>query len=488
MRIKLRQLALGLRSIRLRLLVTYLLLTVAPLGLLGWFMLRALDSFYLARLQDDMRVEAGLIADAVADDLSGGKTIEARALLNNPPPPLKSQARVFLFDTVGRLIAASDPAFAGGVGQSFAEPGLNAALAGRAASGVEVSPASGFSVAYAAQPVTSGGQVVGAIHLAYSLKEIEDAQRGLRNMILSAVLVIALLGSFVSLELTRAITGPLERLGAATADIASGNFVHHVPEEAPTELAVFARSFNRMADALQQAEQARQAAFANIAHDVRTPLGSMRAAAEALQAGAAEEPEVRARLLGGLVEHTQYLGRLTDDLLRLATYEGGGLILRRTAVEMSALVAQAIHGVEVRAHAHSITLTSRLPAALPPVWADADRVLEVLFNLLDNALRYTPPGGAICVSAETDPARRALWVHVCDAGPGIPANALPRLFERYWRGDYRRTGGEVNMGLGLNIVREIVKAHGGALAVANDPTGGADFGFSLPFANGAAAS
>src|SRR5574337_577991 len=334
MKTKLRSLAHGLRSIRIRLLSTYLLLTVVPLGLLGWFMLRALDSFYLTRLQDDMRVEAGLIADAVADDVSSGQQVEARALLNNPPPPLKSQARVFLFGTSGRLIAASDSAFAGDVGQSLAEPGLSAALAGRAASGVEVSPASGVSVAYVAQPVTSGKRIVGAIHLAYSLAEIEGALRGLRNLILSAVLVIALLGSLLSLELTRAITGPLERLGAAAADIAGGNFSRRAPEEAPTELAAFARNFNRMAGALQQAEQARQAAFANIAHDVRTPLGSIRAAAEALQAGAVEEPELRARLLAGLVEHVQYLGRLTDDLLRLATYEGGGLILRCTAVDV----------------------------------------------------------------------------------------------------------------------------------------------------------
>ncbi len=492
MKTKLRRLALGLRSIRTRLLLTYVLLAVVPLGLLGWFMLRALDAFYLNRLQDDMRVEAGLIADAVADDVSDGKTIDAQALLNNPPPPLKSQARVFLFDTSGRLIAASDSAFAGGVGQSFAEPGLSAALAGRVTSGVEISPASGSSVAYIAQPITSAGRVVGAIHLAYSLAEIEDALRGLRNLIVSAVLVIAVLGSFISLELTRAITGPLERLGAAATDIASGNFGQRAPEDAPAELAAFARNFNQMAEALQQAEQARQAAFANIAHDVRTPLGSMRAAAEALQAGAVEDPELRARLLGGLVEHAQYLGRLNDDLLRLATYEGGGLILRCNAVDASALVAQAIQGVEARAQQHSITLTASQPASLPRVWADADRVLEVLFNLLDNALRYTPPGGEIYVSAEADSARRALWIHVCDTGPGIPADALPHLFERYWRGDYARigarAGGEVNTGLGLSIVREIVKAHGGALAAANRPTGGADFSFSLPFANGASPS
>jgi signal transduction histidine kinase len=472
----------GLRSIRTRLLATYLLLTVMPLGLLGWFMLRALDSFYLSRLQDDMRVEAGLIADAITDDVSGGRTIEAQALLNNPPPPLKSQARVFLFDASGRLIAASDSAFASAVGKAFAEPGLTVALTGRATSGIEVSPAAGASVAYVAQPITTEGRIIGVIHLAYSLAEIEEALRGLRNLILSAVLLIALFGSFVSLELTRAITGPLERLGAAAADIAGGNFARRVPEEAPAELTAFARNFNHMAEALQQAEQARQAAFANIAHDVRTPLGSIRAAAEALQAGAVEEPELRARLLGGLVEHAQYLGRLTDDLLRLATYEGGGLILRRNPVDVSALVAQALQGVEARAQTCAITLTPEVPAGLPPVWADADRVLEILFNLLDNALRYTPPGGEIRLAIEVDPARQVLRIHVCDTGPGIPTDVLPHLFERYWRGDYRRTGGWANMGLGLSIVREIVKAHGGVVAVANCPAGGADFQFSLPLA------
>lgn len=472
------------RSIRARLIVTYLVLIVVPLGLLGWFMLQTLDHIYLARLLDDMNVEASLMAESVADDIAAGRTIAAEDLLSHPPPPLRAQARVFLFDKDGQLIATSDTASRNLLGQRIIEYGVSAALAGRSTRGIEENSTAGVPIAYAAQPVLNGDQIIGAIHMDYSLTDIQTAQRELRYEIIVVVIAAGLIASLIGLRLTRGITAPLARLSAAAADIASGDFAHRVPEDAPTELAALARSFNQMAEALQKAEQARQATFANIAHDVRTPLGSIRAAAEALAAGAVDQPDLRPRLLNGLIEHAQYLGRLTDDLLRLAAYEGGGLVLRRIAVDAARLIEQACQGVEAKASANSVMLARNVSASLPHVWADPDRVLEILFNLLDNALRHTPTGGQIRVSVEADAPRRLLWIHICDSGPGIATEAAPHLFERYWRGDYRRSGAGVNMGLGLSIVREIVKAHGGAIAVVNLPGAGADFHFSLPFAPG----
>jgi signal transduction histidine kinase len=126
-----------------------------------------------------------------------------------------------------------------------------------------------------------------------------------------------------------------------------------------------------------------------------------------------------------------------------------------------------------------VEITVDLPPALPLIQVDSDRLLEVLFNLLENALAYTPPGGQIHVSAETDATHAVLWVHVTDTGPCIPDEILPSLFERYWRGDYRQAETGANMGLGLNIVHEILRAHGGVIEVTNLPNG-PDFHFSLP--------
>lgn len=468
-----------LRSIRARLISTYLLLIILPLGSLSLLMLQWLNQYYLIRLQNDMNVEASIITEAVADDMLNGQTIEAKALLNNPPPPLRSQARVFLFDKSGTLIAASDSAFAPVLGQSLAEPGLESALAGRVARGSKISPTTQTRVVYVAQPVVGHGQVVGAVHLSYSLADVEQAEFDLRAIVMTAILAVALIAGLVSLQLMHSITEPLARLSAAAADISRGQFHQRGSENVPTEMFSLSKSFNQMAEALQKSEQVRRMTFANIAHDVRTPLGSIQAATEALIAGAAEQPELRARLLNGVVEQTRYLGRLTNDLLHLAAYEGGGLVLHRTPVDIRVLVLQAVRNVEARAHRQAVMITSDLPASLPQMWADSDRVLEILFNLLDNALTYTPHSGQIRVWAESDSTHGLVRVHVCDNGPGIPADILPDLFKRYWRSNYRRINTNVNMGLGLSIVREIVNAHGGAIAVTNQQAG-TDFHFALP--------
>ncbi len=468
-----------LRSIRARLIGTYLLLIIMPLSLLSWFLLQWLNQYYLTRLQNDMNAEASIITEAVADDMLNGRTVEAKALLNNPSSPLRSQARVFLFDNSGALIAASDSAFIPALGQSLAEPGLKLALAGRVARGIEVSPTTNIRVVYVAQPIVGSSQVVGAIHLSYSLADIEQAETKLRTILIGVILIVAVIASLISLQLMRSITGPLTRLSVAAADIANGHFDQRVSEKVPIEISLLSKSFNQMAEALQKSEHIRQITFANIAHDVRTPLGSIQAVAEALSAGAIEQPRLRERLLNGLIEHTQYLGRLTNDLLRLAAYEGGDLVLRQTAVDAEMLIRQAVRGVEVRAQHQAVKIAIELPASLPLMWADSDRVLEILFNLLDNALTYTPCGGQIRVWAESDSPHGLVRVHVCDSGPGIPTESLPHLFKRYWRGDYRRANANVNMGLGLNIVHEIIRAHGGAIAVANLPDG-PDFHFTLP--------
>ena len=466
------------RSIRANLIGTYLLLIILPLGSLSWFMLQRLHQYYLTRLQNDMDVEASIITEAVTQDMLDERSVEARALLNSPRSPLHSQARVFLFDKSGILIAASDSAFAPVLGKPLAEPGLVSALSGRVARGSEVSPTTQTNVFYVAQPIIGSGQVIGAVHLSYSLTDIEQAEFNLRAIIISAILTVGIVASLVVLQLMHSITEPLARLSTVATDIAGGHFQQRASEHMPTEISPLSKSFNQMAEALQKSEQVRQITFANIAHDVRTPLGSIQAAAEALSAGAAEQPELRERLLNGLVEQTRYLGRLTNDLLRLAAYESG-LVLRRTIVDIGMLIRQAVRDVEIRAQMQSVTITVDLPPALAYLWADSDRVLEILFNLLDNALTYTPQQGQIRVWAEADATHQLVRVHICDTGPGILSETLPHLFERYWRGDHRRASAKVNMGLGLSIVHEIVKAHGGTIAI-NNNSEGADFYFSLP--------
>ncbi len=473
-----RRLQAAFGSLRVRLLLSFWLISVVPVGLLGWFMLRSLDQFYLGRLLDDMSAEAGLIGQAIAGELAAGQPAAAADLVTNPPAPLRTQARVLVFDTAGQLAAASSLTVAG----MTDEPGLSLALTGTAARGVDRSPALAVPVAFVAQPILVEGQVLGAVHLAYPMADVQGELSQLRLWVVLAMVLLALLALLVSLEFTRRLTIPLDQLRAATEDIAGGHFDHRVPINAPAELADVAHSFNRMAGALQRSEQARQAMFANLAHDVRTPLGSIQAAVEALATGAAEQPELRDRLTAGISAHIHYLRRLTDDLLRLAAYEGGGPVLKLAPTEAGPLLEQAAAALAAAAAMRQVTVRVAALHPLPTVSADADRVMELLFNLLDNALQYTPAGGQVELWAEAGGPGGGVIVHVRDTGPGIPPEILPHIFDRFRRGDLRRSGSGLNLGLGLNIAQAIVNAHGGRLRAANLPAGGADFYFDLPAA------
>jgi HAMP domain-containing protein len=172
-----------------------------------------------------------------------------------------------LFDAGGRLVASSDPSLI----QATVEPGLPQALAGSPARGVEFSPLLNSEVAYVAEPVKDGSQIVGVVQLAYTLAEIDSALRELRLRIIAAVLALALLAALLGIELSRRITDPLDRLRDAARDLAQGQTGRRVPEDTPAELASVARSFNRLAQSLEDAEKTRQVTFANIAHSTAWP-------------------------------------------------------------------------------------------------------------------------------------------------------------------------------------------------------------------------
>ncbi len=471
MRLRLRA---GWRALRVQLLASLLLIGLVPIGLLGWFMLDTLDRYYQKRLLDDLQSEAALIGDAITPDLRDGQVVPVEALVANPPLPMRTQARVVVFDGTGQVIASAGAQ----VAPKNDEPGLSDALAGRLARGVEQSPALAAPIAFAAQPLTTAGRVIGVVHIAYALADLQGELSGLRTTIGLAMAGLALLAVMVSLELSRRLNTPLDRLRAATQDIAAGNFDHRVAEEGPAELAEVAHNFNRMAEDLQRTERQRQTLFANLAHDVRTPLGSIRAAAEALESGAYEQPELRARLISGLIAQTGYLRRLTDDLLRLATYEGGGITLRLQRVGAPELLQQAAQAIAPAALDRGVEIGVADPAPVGDVRVDPDRILEVFLNLLDNALQYTPRGGRVTLSAEAE--RGRVVFHVTDTGSGLPIGEEASIFERHRRGSVRREGSGSNTGLGLSIASALIASHGGEITARNRPAGGADFVFWLP--------
>jgi two-component system, OmpR family, phosphate regulon sensor histidine kinase PhoR len=228
---------------------------------------------------------------------------------------------------------------------------------------------------------------------------------------------------------------------------------------------------------LRRLERVRQDFIANVSHEFKTPLTAIQGFAETLLGGALDDKTNRKRFVEIIREHAWRLARLTDDLLKLSRIEAGRLELELRPIKVEALVNSCVETARLKAEAKGLRIHVQLPEGLPPVRGDGAQLAEVLQNLLDNALQYTPSGGQIDVTASSSD--REVTFTVADTGIGIPESDLARIFERFYRVDAARSREAGGTGLGLAISRHIVEAHGGRIWVESAVGQGSRFHFSV---------
>jgi two-component system phosphate regulon sensor histidine kinase PhoR len=232
---------------------------------------------------------------------------------------------------------------------------------------------------------------------------------------------------------------------------------------------------------LRRLEQVRTEFIANVSHEIRTPLTAIHGYLETLLDGALEEPENARKFLEIVFRHTERLGRLTDDLTDLSNIELGRISLRLEPTAVADVAESVLAIIAPRAAAGQVTVEAKLPAGLPAVVADRDRLAQILINLVDNAVKYTPKGGRVWLEGRVrEPG--VVEVAVCDSGAGIPKADLPRLTERFYRVDKARSRELGGTGLGLAIVKHLVLAHGGELTIDSELWKGTTVRFTLPAA------
>ena len=297
---------------------------------------------------------------------------------------------------------------------------------------------------------------------------------------LTAGLIAGGLALLLALFLAYRLLRPINELRHAAERLGQGDLNQRVPLYGDDELASLGRTFNHMAASLQRAEESRRAMTADIAHELRNPLAVQRANLEAMQDGVYPlTPEN----LQPVLEQNLLLTRMVDDLRTLALAESGQLQLERIPTDLGALVNRLVDRFRPQAAQQNVELVyapNQAQTAAPLLLLDAQRIEQIMNNLLSNALRHTPNGGRIHLQMQQLPQRVELTVH--DSGPGIPAEALPQIFERFYRADRSRSRSEGGSGLGLAIARQLAEAHGGALSAANHSQGGAVLTLSLPIA------
>jgi signal transduction histidine kinase len=277
--------------------------------------------------------------------------------------------------------------------------------------------------------------------------------------------------------LARGMTKPLRDMADAARRMERGEYGRRVETTSRDEVGELAEAFNRMSSELESVERLRRELVANVSHELKTPISALRAHIENLLDGV-ETPDPH--VLQVMLQQAERLSRLVDQLLDLSRLESGDVPLERQVLSLSPLVSEVVSEIDVSRSGSGVRVRSSVPDELPPVWGDPERVHQVLFNLLDNAVRFTPEGGEVVVSASRH--NGSCVVEVSDDGPGIAPEHLPRLFERFYRVDTARSRNDGGTGIGLAIARSVVEAHGGKIWAESDPGTGSVFTFELPVA------
>jgi signal transduction histidine kinase len=295
------------------------------------------------------------------------------------------------------------------------------------------------------------------------------------------VLLVAAAAAFVAAVIVssftaRRIVQPIQAMTRASRRIAAGDYRDRVETPGQDELADLAGSFNRMAAALAETEQRRLELIGNVAHELRTPLSSIRSLMEGLVDGVLPaEPET----FLDVQREVGRLQRLVQDLEELSRAEAGQIALEIQPVALPDLLATAVTRLQSQFDDKEVSLTLDIAPDLPDIQADPTRLVQVLLNLLGNALQYTPAGGRVTVHARRQ--GHELLVSVQDSGVGLAAEHLPHIFERFYRVDKSRSRAGGGSGIGLTIAKRLVEMHGGRIWANSDgPDQGSAFTFSLP--------
>jgi signal transduction histidine kinase len=334
--------------------------------------------------------------------------------------------------------------------------------------------------------VESDGRTVGTLfaqrrNVVYTQAEQLFLDRSKTSLLLTLLITI-LIAALVGILLSRSLTRPVIELTAAAQNLAAGDLSQKVHVHSKNELGELSQAFNQMSAEIEQSDRQRKRMTADIAHDLRTPLTVIGGYIESMRDGDLEPTQER---LSMLYSEVTRLNRMVADLRLLSQSDAGALSLNLQPIEPYKLLQQTRELFDLRANEQKINLTVESPENLPTILGDEMRLVQVMENLVVNAIRHTPEGGNIKLSAKIDQGmgaetKRSVRFTVSDNGEGIPEREIPYIFDHFHRVDKSRHTDESQSGLGLAIVKAIVQGHGGKAWVESTLGQGSDFHFSIP--------
>lgn len=468
------------KTIFRRLLVGYLLTVLLGIGVVGLLISFLAKGYIYDSTQDEMLRKAKKINLAIQDTHVVDQSVESMLVFFDQT----FDARIWIFDEDGKIIASStkDEVF---IGKSVA-----ASIAKKVASGDTA--ISELSVEGLSQPMLSvavpwgkDNRIYGGIVLHSPVNGIKETVSQIRETILWGTLIGVLISTAMVSYLSWSISRPLQQIDRAASEIGMGNYAKRIEIDSTDEIGDLAQTINSMAGKLElterdrtKAEQIRTDFLANVSHELRTPLTAMQGFLEALQDGLIDE-ERRQSYYDIMVQETLHMNRLLDDLTMLDKLKNGEIRLSLHPADVCSFLRNAAMKFETIAVAKRLELCVDCPAGLPPVYADHDRLEQIISNVVNNAIKFTERG-TVRLSAR----HRGTSIEfvVADTGVGISRADQELIWERFFKADRGRASNKKGTGLGLAIVKELVELHSGSIEVESEPGRGATFTIRLPAA------
>ncbi len=443
---------------------------------------RVAESAYIETLRRELVARGRVLASFSGPGFSGIPASKVAELARS------ADTRLTLIAPDGAVVADSE-ASPERMENHRSRPEVLAALGGREGSSIRPSPTVGEKFLYVAVPVSGG-----ALRLAVPLHEIREQVNAVRRRMLEATVLAFLPAIVIAAFFARLISSRLGAIINYAGELARGNFRARLACGRNDELGILSRQLTETGEKLQttveelereraeleKLERVRKDFVINVSHELRTPLASIQGYTETLLEGALDDRDNNLRFLSIIRQNAERLGRLVGDLMTLSSLELKTEKLLPACYDVNALLAESVDSMRPLAAKKGISITLEPAPEGAQAFCDSEAIHQVLGNLLDNALKYTPADGSITVAAAPAASAPMLEIHVRDTGVGIPPEELPRLFERFYRVDKARSRELGGTGLGLSIVKHLVRAQGGEVRVASEPGRGSDFSFTVP--------
>ena len=456
--------------------IAYLLIIVVAFVVVAVSLIRLVGDYMFRQQEKDDRMVAQNIASALADDFNAR---DAAGLYSNALEyAAPGESRVLMLDKDGIIQMDTDSLLNG---TKFSGTEAEGVLSGEEIAGntYESRPemAIGSFTGIHAAPVYKDGEISGAVVYISQAQEIFNSLKNISLEITVWLLIIAVVTIIASMFIVRMITRPIGELNAGITRMAKGDLSARVRVRGRNEFSRLAMAFNSMSERIEQLDRARSQFVSNASHELKTPLSTIKILIETLMYQETPDPVMEKEFLGDINKEIDRLNGIVTDLLTLVKIDSGGMKLVPTDVRLGLLIQEQAQRLMPLARENGIELDCNVRDLCDTV-GDTTKLQQVFYNIIDNAIKYTPRGGSVTVELSRS-GRRAV-AKISDTGIGIPENDLPHIFERFYRVDKARSRETGGTGLGLSIVKQIVVMHGGDIYADSAEGMGTTFVVELP--------